>query len=457
MPAPTTTGLARLTVRAPRRRLDVAVPDQVPLAEVLPELLRRAEDGGDLVGPAGGWLVRRADGTALVGENSLYQQGIRDGDVLFLVPRNVVWPEPDYDDLIDEIAAHARRHGRAWGPGATRLVGLGAAGLVLAAVLAVLVASGGPQWTAAGGVAVALAVLLLGTGTLLSRAFGEPVAGAAAAGFALPYAAVGGLVVLARDGTGPAQVLVGSAALLLASALGAIGAGHGLRVFTAGAVVGGAGVLAALVGVVGTAAGAAAVVSVAVVAGIGLAPGLAVRAGRLPLPVISAAPEALAGEPRPDRPRILSAVIRADEVLAGLLLGVSLTATLCVAVLATTGGGTGQLMAACTAAALLLRARPLPTVAARLPLLLGGLVAAVTVAWAVAVSGGPATRVVVVGAALLTVAAALGLAATAHRRRERSPYLTRLADAVDLIAVVALPPIACAVLGLYGFVRAWTS
>ena len=45
MPAPTS-GLARITVRAPRRRLDLAVPDQVPLAEILPEVLRRAGEIG---------------------------------------------------------------------------------------------------------------------------------------------------------------------------------------------------------------------------------------------------------------------------------------------------------------------------------------------------------------------------------------------------------------------------
>ena len=48
MPAPAS-GLARVTIRAPRRRLDLAVPHQVPLAELLPEVLRRAgEIGADL-------------------------------------------------------------------------------------------------------------------------------------------------------------------------------------------------------------------------------------------------------------------------------------------------------------------------------------------------------------------------------------------------------------------------
>ena len=74
MPAPTS-GLARVTIRAPRRRLDLAIPHQVPLAELLPEVLRRAgEAGPDRPGtPAGapgasaGWLLRRGDGASLRG------------------------------------------------------------------------------------------------------------------------------------------------------------------------------------------------------------------------------------------------------------------------------------------------------------------------------------------------------------------------------------------------------
>ena len=120
MPAPTS-GLARVTIRAPRRRLDLAMPHQVPLAELLPEVLRRAgEAGPELDGaaaPAGGWILRRGDGGSLNGDTALAHQGVRDGDVLYLVPRNLTWPEPDYDDVIEEIAASAKQHGRDLGRG----------------------------------------------------------------------------------------------------------------------------------------------------------------------------------------------------------------------------------------------------------------------------------------------------------------------------------------------------
>ena len=46
----TATGLARVTVSAPQRRLDVALPEHLPLAELLPELLRHAGEGLPLQG-----------------------------------------------------------------------------------------------------------------------------------------------------------------------------------------------------------------------------------------------------------------------------------------------------------------------------------------------------------------------------------------------------------------------
>src|SRR2546423_5341108 len=65
MPVTTATGLARVTVNTPRRRLDVALPEQTPLADLLPDLLRHAGEGLPDAGQAhGGWVLRRARGAA---------------------------------------------------------------------------------------------------------------------------------------------------------------------------------------------------------------------------------------------------------------------------------------------------------------------------------------------------------------------------------------------------------
>lgn len=455
MSAPTS-GLARVTIRAPRRRLDLAIPHQVPLAELLPELLRRAgeapADGdGARTMPAGGWILRRGDGASLLGEAALAHQGVRDGDVLYLVPRSLTWPEPAYDDVVEEIAEGARSHGRSWDAGTTRLFALVAAGLVLLAGLGVLVASA-PDRTGSGLAACGVVAALLVAGGLLSRALGDGVAGAAAGGFALPYAAAAGA--LLAGGNPPDRVLVGASVLLLSAVIGSVAVGHGLRVFTAGVTAGLFAAAGALLAAAVTVAAGAAVLIVTVVAGIGLAPLAAVRLGRLPLPVVSAAPEVLAAERRPERPKVIAAVVRADEILSGSLLAISVVGVGCIAILAATTGVAGPLLAGLASAALLLRARHFPAVATRLPLLTAGVAGAALACVAFLSSAGPATRLVGVGVAFAAVVALLVTAATAHRRRGGgSPYLGRMADILDVAAVIALAPVAAAVLGLYGWVR----
>jgi type VII secretion integral membrane protein EccD len=451
-----TSGLARITIRAPRRRLDLAVPDQVPLAEILPEVLRRAGEAAGDLGPApGGWTLRRADGAALGGAAALAAQGVLDGDVLYLVPRSVTWPEPAYDDVVEEIAAGARAHGRQWDATASRAVALGAAGLVLVAGLAALLGAG-PMWSIPAVLALGVAAALLGAGLVLSRAVGDAVAGTAAAGFALPYAAVGaalaagGTAPLARLGPGP--LLLGGMTLLFSSVLGALAVGHGLRVFVAGGAIGATAAAGALLAGVVRPAGAAAILVVALVAGIGVVPPAAVRLGRLPLPVL-ADPVASEPVPRPERSAVLAAVVRADEVLIGGLLGIAVAAVACVVLLAHSGGPAAIVLGALAGTALLLRARLFPTVATRLPLLGAGLLGLAVAGSAGLATTGAAARLAAVASALGAVAVLLGVATAAYRRRPGSPYLARAADLLDVVTVIALAPVACGVLDLYAWMR----
>src|SRR3954454_17111221 len=98
-------GLARVTISAPQRRVDVALPEHVPLAELLPDLLRHAGEGlADDGERHGGWLLRTVDGAALTPAQGLHPQGVRDGAVLHLVPARTEWPELEYDDVVEAIA-----------------------------------------------------------------------------------------------------------------------------------------------------------------------------------------------------------------------------------------------------------------------------------------------------------------------------------------------------------------
>lgn len=444
--AAASTGLAKVTVSAPQRRLDVALPEHAPLAELLPELLRQAGVGLADEGQAhGGWLLRRLDGVALRGGTGLAAQGVRDGDVLYLVPARGPWPELDYDDVVDAIAAGARRYGRAWDPAATRAAGLSIAGLalLLGAVALVRLPVGGAL---PGAVGLAVALLLVVAAAAASRAFADALSGAVLAAFALPYALVGG-VRLVGPWTlhgGPAlapRLLVGAVAVVLAATTAIVLVGHGLRIFVAAATAGLLGAFAALLGYRVTSGGAAAIVLCILLIGAAGVPVLAIRFGNLPMPVlVGDQPE------RPDRAKVYAAVVRTDEILTGLLSGLAVASAGCALVLAGSGGIAGTLLVAVASVGLLVRSRLFVTVRQRLPLLAagtGGLAA-------LAVRGPDRPEVL---AALLAGALVAAVAGMRYHGRRPGPYLGRAADLLDALCVVSVLPIAVDVLGLYGRVR----
>ncbi|WP_194291583.1 EsaB/YukD family protein, partial [Cumulibacter manganitolerans] len=123
-------GLARITVAAPQRRIDIALPEDVPVAELMASLVRAAgESAADDAQQTGGWILHRADGAPIELSRTLGDQQVRDGEVLHMVGRFTEWPELDYDDVVDAIATGARRSARPWSGARTRRAGtaLGAA------------------------------------------------------------------------------------------------------------------------------------------------------------------------------------------------------------------------------------------------------------------------------------------------------------------------------------------
>ncbi|MEV0130760.1 type VII secretion integral membrane protein EccD [Dactylosporangium sp. NPDC050688] len=435
-------GLARVTISSPQRRVDVALPDAVPLAELLPELLQHAGVGlADDGERHGGWLLRRGDGTALSTTTGLAGQEVRDGAVLHLVPARASWPELEFDDVVDAIAAGARRQGVAWSPAATRAAALAVAGVGLAVALAATVRGDLPLPAA-----VAALVLLL-TGTVASRAYGDAFTGAVLAGFGLPFAAVFGWLAAPAPAGAAARALLAATALLVASLLAGAGVAHLLRVFVAGATVALTGAGGAFLAVHVRPAAAAAVVLATVVAGVAGTPLLAIRLGKLPMPVVALPGDltdtgAGLGTP-PDRARVFAAVARTDEMLTGLLLGSALTAAAAAAVLTRSRDVSGLIMVAVCGVALLLRARMFVTVRHRLPLLAAGAGCLVALA-----SAAPPTVATAVVIALVSGAVALtGARAAAH---PLSPYAARAADILDILCLISAVPLACAVLGLYG-------
>jgi ESX secretion system protein EccD len=466
-------GLARVTISAPSRRIDVALPEHVPLAELLPEVLRHAGEGlADDGEKHGGWVLRRTDGVALTTAQGLFPQGVRDGEILHLVPARNDWPELEYDDVVEAIAEGARRRGSAWIPSSTRTATLAAAGVLLSiGLIAVLLA--GPAWTGAAFVGLGVAVVLALAGVTASRAYGDARAGAALGAYAMPCAFAGGAVLVATNDRvgvlaplpwlGDSELLAGSVALLLVAALGGVGVAGSLRLFTAGSVVGLLGAVAALTSMLTSAAGAAAVLMSILVCGIGALPLLAIRFGKMPTPPVtlptgldaaagftgvSAASALDAARERPDRATVFAAVSRTEELLAGMLLGHTVLAAGAFLVLATSGALSARILIAVSAASLLLRSRLFVTLRQRVPLVVGGLIGTFALGTDL-LRRADGTQLLMVTAVALILAIITVVAGATYSRKPPSPYLGRAADMLDTLVVVSVIPVACAVIGLY--------
>lgn len=461
MTAPGGLSLARVTVAAPKRRLDVALPDSMLVGELMPHLLRHAgEDLADEGEQHGGWVLHRATGAALDATRNLTVQGVRDGELLHLVPRRVDWPELAYDDVVEVIASGARQTGRSWGKLATRRCGLAvASGLLILGLVAV--ALSGPPWPQPVGVALGLTVLLTLAGVMLSRAFADAGAGAVLAACGLPYAFLGGALLVAPSDTpltrlGAPNLLLGSAALLLFSVVGYLGVAAVQRVFMAGLGTSLMGLLAASLSLGGMpSAGAAAVALTLVLALLPGYPLIASWLGRLPVPELPDRPEEiLVDRPVPKRTDVFASVARATELLSGMLLSAAVVSAVAMSFLVFTDDSVAStLLCVAGAGALLLRARLFPTAQQRVPLIVSGVAGLVLLAFGAAVETRSAvTRLVfllvIVAGALLVLTAGL-----VYGRRSPSPYLGRIADIVDVLAIMALIPLACAVIGVFGAIR----
>ncbi|WP_281895975.1 type VII secretion integral membrane protein EccD [Phytohabitans aurantiacus] len=495
-------GLARVTISTPRRKLDVALPAHVPLAELLPEVLRHAGDGlADDGERHGGWVLRRADGAPLSVGQALHPQGVRDGALLFLVPARLQWTEIRYDDVVEAIADGAGQRGASWSPGATRVAGLAFAALPVAAGLFAVAR------VASGVLAAAAATVLLVTAAVASRVHRDRPVAAALTAYAMPYAYAAGVYIATprpgldggalrdrvADLVGGAGGLVGgSVGLLVAALIAAVIVAAELRVCAAAALVGAFGALVGLTAPALPPDDIAAILLTVLVCGVGLLPLATIRLARLPLPPLtlpptpstepwpddqtpwpgsstpgwsSAAPQPSGAgyarppaAPGPGRPsggastRVFAAVARAEELLTGTLVGYAVLATGAMLVLVISGGLAARSLVAVSGVALLLRARLFAAVRQRIPLAAAGLAGLAAPATVLLASAAPSVlEIVAVGGAL--AAAASVAAGRTYAHRPPSPYIGRAADLLDTATVVAAVPITFAVLGLYDLAR----
>ncbi len=273
-----TEGFCTVTVVGPARRADFWLPAEVPVAELLPELVDR------LVGPpaeaeARRWTLLRLGGARLEEERSLAEQGVLEGAMLFL--RELAEPPspPVVEDLPGSVAIAVEARPGRWTPEARRHLLLGAAvAWALGAAAAALAGPNQVLWAGATIVAQAMAAAL-------ARSRGELLAAAALALAAVPSWAVAGAALATLGGLHPpfAGALAGAlAGLVVAQRASPIAAGP----VWAGVLLLAPALLAAALGLAAapaaTPTGAAAVLSVLWLAAGDHAPRLAALLSGLP-------------------------------------------------------------------------------------------------------------------------------------------------------------------------------
>ncbi|WP_030173534.1 type VII secretion integral membrane protein EccD [Spirillospora albida] len=462
MNSPATTELCRVTIVAPKRRVDVSLPADVPLAHMLPTLLRAAgEDMADAGLAHSGWVLQRLDGEPFDTSQTTTALGVRDGEILYFRPRMAQLPEMSFDDVADVIASGIRERTDRWRPTTTRSFGLGAGAGALVTGAAVIALSG-PPWIVPAIAAGIVALLTLIMAAVLSRAAGDSGAGVILGWAALPHAFLAGLAAPARDGTGlpdlgAPHLLAAFGVTALAAVIAAFAVADGLPVFLGIAFAAFVGAACAGVGFAFDdlpAAGIAAVAAVIVMMFFAAVPSLSFKLARMPLPPVPSSAEDLRRDTETvDGREVLTRTAAADRFSTGLIAAIALVAAGAMLFLFDSGGWTGPTTTAVMSLSLLLRARIFKGVAQRSWMLVVGLFGLVLTTIGLAAHG---SQVLALAAALVPLLLLAGIVVGVtlwlpdHRP---TPVWGRWGDILDMMVMISLIPLALAVLDVYSRVR----
>lgn len=453
----TASELCRVTVIAPDARIDVVLPADVPLGDLVPVLLRQA---GENLADRGGWTLQRFGEVPLDLARPAVAASIRDGEILFLRPGQKSLPELAFDDVADAIAtAHAERS-RRWSDADTRRAGLVAA-IAGLAVVAGLVLSSGPDWVMPAAVAGVIALVLVTTAAALSRAFGDAGAGVVVGTAGVAFATLAGALGFAADGVpvrgfDAACLLGASAAALVVAPVTAALVGDGLPTMAgiaAGALLAMTGAALELLGGLDAVEAAAVTVALTLLL-MQPIPALSMRLADLPQPVVPLTPDEVRRDVSSvDGEDVIRRTLVADRYVTGLVGAAAAALAGASLLLSTRPEALESWTLAVVVAVTALRARVFTGRGQRLWLQAAAGTGALALVVSVAAGQDADGRLLAV---VLPLVAACGLAVTAALRlpgRRVSPLLARAVDVVDALLVTAVLPLVLAVLGLYGHVR----
>ncbi|WP_081236551.1 type VII secretion integral membrane protein EccD [Streptomyces viridosporus] len=476
-------GFCRVTIVAPDSRIDVALPDDVPVADVYPEILRLSRQTAAEGAPVGYHLVRR-DGTVLDSSRSFAAQRILDGELLTLRPFSESLPPAVVDDVSEAVASAVTRDRSLWRGDLTRAAGLVGGG-VLPALLAFVAWSADPRHDMHGlpGILAGIAgVLLVVFGCVRARVYDDRAAAVALGLGALPNMGVAGSGLLSLSegqGVGKLQFLLACAAVLVASVILTLCSPRGDGPFVAFAVASGLALVTAFVALLRnwTPAESAALCAPVAIGALAFLPGMSLRFARLPIgfEAPNTAPRSVYGaDPEPHEPvdaeRIEAQARRGHELLVGLVGGCSLVAVGSALVLGFSDDLWAQLLALATGIALLMRAQLFRYTAQVATVLAAGLGSLVALGLGLALNppnalvrealAGDRTdldiRTVWLVAAIAAAAAlitAIGLMAS---RSGLTPFWGRFLEIAEGFVLLTLVPLALAVFDVYATVRSMT-
>ncbi len=451
----------RVTVVTPMTRVDLALPVQATVAEVVLQVVTLVgSHDADPEAAAGGWLLSRLGSPPFASGRSVGATDITDGDVLSLSRRSDRLPPVLFDDVVDAVAEATSARPDGWSATASRRTGTAVAVAILVSGSASLATAGAP-WTPAVLTALTAAVLLVLAGAALARTAGDSLLGAVTAGSALPLACwAAARAVSDADSLlpgGPTALMLGGAALALGAVLAALAVGDLPEVFVGVGLVGTVATLAGLVASVWGVSAVAVAATTAVLATLAVPtfPTLAVRLARMPSPTIPTDMEEFRREETATPAEEMVAVARrTQDLLTALVLALVVVVAPCVVVLLADGRTWSLVLAGALSAALLLRAGQLLGLLPRLALLCGGLAGLAGLAGVLLTGAEPWVRVTAAPVSLL-VAGALVRYVSGLPRRGASPYAGRLLDISEFVALASLLPVLGAVVGLYARARGY--
>ncbi|WKX16282.1 type VII secretion integral membrane protein EccD [Streptomyces sp. NL15-2K] len=477
-------GFCRVTIVAPDSRIDVALPDDIPVADIYPEILRLSQQSSGEGAPVGYHLVRR-DGTVLDSSRSFTAQRILDGELLTLRPFSESLPPAVFDDVSEAVASAVTSERTLWSGDLTRAAGLVGGG-VLPVLLAFVAWMGDPlhdMHSLPGILAGVAGVLLVVLACVRARVYDDRASAIALGLGALPNVGVAGsgLLPLADgQGIGKLQFLLACAAVLLASVLLTLCSPSGDGPFVAFVFASAIGLLAVFAATLAdwTPSEIGALCAPIAVGGLAFLPGLSMRFARLPIgfDTPNTAPRsAYDTDPTPQEPvdaeRVTAKARRGHELLVGLVGGCALIAVGSSAVLGFSSNVWAQLLALATGMALLMRAHLFRYTAQVVPVLAGGLACLVLLGLGLALNpphsivrealtGDRADldiRTIWLVAAIAAAAALVTAIGLIVSRGGLTPFWGRFLEIAEGFVLLTLVPLALAVFDVYTTARSMTS